>query len=779
MAEMKRRFAMQGIPRSLRIASIVVVILGGASNSRGIDFAPPKTYPVGASPSAIVVGDFNGDGKPDLAVGNSGSNNVSILLGNGDGTFQPAANFDAGISPSSIAVGDFNGDGKLDLAVFMRGNPTNGVAGVVSILLGNGDGTFQAAKSLPLTALTFQIAVADFNSDKNADLAVSNVDPGTKDVTMSIFLGEGDGTFQSAKTFSMPAGAIGAFAVADFNNDTKPDFAIGGSGGMPIFLSKGDGTFQLGPAAPTVEGFEVDSVQAKDVNGDGKVDLIISSFHRIQYSEDSETTQHVSIFLGNGDGTFQEEHVIASAGYEEAFGHVIGSSITGVAVGDFNGDGKVDVAYRRNSSLEIVLGRGDGTFSSAVIMDDIGAILVASDLNADNLSDLVTIGTSNSVEVLLNSGPSSGADLGIVQSGASPEPVSVGSYLTYTAHVLNEGPQRATGVKFTDTLPNAVNFVSASATQGTCIQSNGIVSCNIGSLLSAFDSTVNIIVTPTAAGTITNSMSVAAIESDLALANNSATQITTVNPVFTLSVTKSGTGSGTIQSDSSIDCGTSCSTTLLSGTVVSLSAIPSAGSTFSNWSGACTGTDPNVCSVTLNSDQSVTAAFNTAPDFSLIPAATSLTMKRGGQVSEMLTFPAQGGFSGSIALACAVTGPAPMPTCGISPTSVTPGNSATLTVNTAALSASLTAPWIEQEARLSAAWLPLGLLGCVLVTGFDKKRRRLWALCLLMLVSTILPTACGGGNSVPPPPVAQSYTVTVTATSGTIQHSTTVSVTVN
>jgi hypothetical protein len=126
-----------------------------------------------------------------------------------------------------------------------------------------------------------------------------------------------------------------------------------------------------------------------------------------------------------------------------------------------------------------------------------------------------------------------------------------------------------------------------------------------------------------------------------------------------------------------------------------------------------------------------------------------------------------------------VAGPAPMPTCGISPNSVTPGNTATLTVNAAALSASLTAPWFEQGARLYAALLPLGLLGCVLATGFDKKRRRMWALCLLIAAATILPAACGSGNSAPPAPVPQTFTVTVTATSGAIQHSTTVSVTVN
>src|ERR1700674_3738612 len=130
---------MRGMNRNLAVALVLLISLGYPAESGAVDFAPAKTYPVGTSPSAVVVGDFNGDGKPDLAVANSGSNNVSILLGNGDGTFQPAVNFDAGLSPNSIAVGDFNGDGRLDLAVLQTGNPTNSVAGAVSILLGNGD----------------------------------------------------------------------------------------------------------------------------------------------------------------------------------------------------------------------------------------------------------------------------------------------------------------------------------------------------------------------------------------------------------------------------------------------------------------------------------------------------------------------------------------------------------------------------------------------------------------------------------------------------------------
>jgi len=181
--------------------------------------------------------------------------------------------------------------------------------------------------------------------------------------------------------------------------------------------------------------------------------------------------------------------------------------------------------------------------------------------------------------------------------------------------------------------------------------------------------------------------------------------------------------------------------------------------------------------VTTNNDASVTVTVNSPPDFTLSPASTSLSVQRGGQVSDVFTFQAQGGFSGTISLGCSVSGSSPMPTCGISPTSVSPANSATLTVNAAGLAAALPLPPFEQAGRLYAAWLPLGLMGCVAATGLDKKRRRLWALYLLMLVATILPAACGGGGSVTKTH-AQNYAVTVTATSGAIQHSTPITVTV-
>jgi len=784
--------------RTFQIALLGLISIAFPATSAGVEFASPVSYPVGTSPAGVVVADFNGDGKLDIAVANSGSANVSILLGNGDGTFQAAVNFDAGMAnPASLAMGDFNHDGKLDLVIF---HPSPNVFGgldaaSLSILLGNGDGSFQVLKTTTL-GMTIDLAVGDFNLDGKADVAVTDYDQGSSSTRVLILIGNGDGTFQSAKQSAVFPLGFGYLAATDFNNDGKPDLAIGVLAGVSILLGNGDGTFQVGPAATVGDGFEVKRVQAGDINADGKLDLVVHAFSFSSSGTDGPRSRidHISIFLGNGNGTLQGERIAASASWSKGsvFGPAIGDSIDSPVLGDYNGDGKLDLAFSRSTlsgpfrtseSLEIRLGKGDGTFSSALRFSQtrMGA---TGYFNGDKLSDLIFLDASNNAaSIALNTSPTSGADLGISDAGADKNPAGVGMDLTYFADVLNEGPQDATGVTFTDTLPNGVNFVSVATTRGTCTQAHGVVTCNLGSVRDAEFAEVKIIVTPNSTGTIANSMNVTANESDLALANNSTTQTTTVVPVFTLTVAKAGSGSGTIQStlrfSGAIDCGATCSATILGGNTVALVAVPSSTSVFAGWSGGCTGTDPNVCSVTMNSNQSVTAQFGPAPDFTMNPAATSLTVKRGGQVSDVLTFPAQGGFSGSIALACSVAGPAPMPTCGISPASVTPGTNATLTVSAAALSASLTAPWFEQGATLYGAWLSVGLLGCVLATGFDKKRRRLWALCLLMMAATILPAACGGSSSVTKGPPPQNYTVTVTATSGAIQHSTQVTVTVN
>jgi uncharacterized repeat protein (TIGR03803 family) len=258
----------------------------------------------------------------------------------------------------------------------------------------------------------------------------------------------------------------------------------------------------------------------------------------------------------------------------------------------------------------------------------------------------------------------------------------------------------------------------------------------------------------------------------------------TASTTFNVSVRLGGNGSGTVTSQpAGIDCGTTCWAGFVSGTVLTLSATPVSGSTFVEWGGACAGTV--ACTLTPSAAASVTATFNVLamPDFSLTPAATSFTVQPGGQGTDAITVAAQNGaFGSAIQLSCAVAGPAPMPTCALSPASVTPGADSAVSMLTIAAPtlAMVTPPFNAQlKSSLYSPWLPLGILGITLVAGSKKQRHRYWMISVFPVLLVALELGCGGGsgrNHVVQQPT--NYTVTVTGASGTIQHTTEVAVNV-
>ncbi len=299
---------------------------GGTSNVAFLSVSPDSGYALyftnttagsgGEGTTGVVVSDFNGDGKLDMAVANGGSNTVSILLGDGTGNFTVVSSPAVNGSPLSLTVGDFNRDGKPDLAVTVTGS--------ISILLGNGDGTFQPplVLSFPAISQPYQTAAADFNGDGNLDLAVASYGNNT----VVILLGDGTGNFTVGPTSATGENPV-AVAVGDFNGDGIPDLAVAnyGSATLSILLGDGTGNFSLASSPGTDLGPA--SVAVGDFNGDGWPDLAVAT--------QEGGLGNVSILLGDGTGNFIPDSSQGTGWYTDS-----------LAVGDLNGDGKLDLAVK-------------------------------------------------------------------------------------------------------------------------------------------------------------------------------------------------------------------------------------------------------------------------------------------------------------------------------------------------------------------------------------------------------------------------------------------------
>jgi uncharacterized membrane protein len=311
----------------------------------------------GESAYSIVVADVNGDGKLDLVVANGcfgsdcSTGSVGVLLGKGDGTFKKAVIYRSGAASvfgSHVAVGDLNGDGKLDLAVATTGSGCGSGCpeGLIGILLGNGDGTFKKAKTYRTGGFDGigWVEIADVNGDKKPDLVVANYcatecSYPPVEGSVGVLLGNGNGTFQAVKTY--PSGGDGAasVAVADLNNDGKPDLLVANCGpeacgpGSPggnvgVLIGNGNGTFK--PVVNYPAANSPFDVIAADVNGDGKLDIVVSNWGTPNAGTNDGA---VTVLLGKGNGTFRPAQTFPSGGAETP----------SVAVADVNNDGRLDI----------------------------------------------------------------------------------------------------------------------------------------------------------------------------------------------------------------------------------------------------------------------------------------------------------------------------------------------------------------------------------------------------------------------------------------------------
>lgn len=307
-------------------------LLGAASQCSPQGFRV-STVDANASPRGVAVVDFNRDGLDDVAVVDSINGNVTILLGRRDKSFVAPRNYPVTSVPYSVATAvltaDFNGDGKLDLVVTTSYHS-------ISVLMGNGDGTFQNEKEYDVVQSVSAVALGDFNRDGKMDLALAGDDA----TGVVILLGNGDGSFKPPVIYPIQEGG-NSIAVGDFNGDGRLDVVTLKSGWLWILQGNGDGTFQ--PARRMVIEASPSYVRVLDVNRDGKDDLAVWGYFG-----------GVGILLGNGDGTFQAP-----------LKNYVGDVGNSVIFGDFNGDGKTDLAVGFQGGIAIFLGTGNGTFNSA------------------------------------------------------------------------------------------------------------------------------------------------------------------------------------------------------------------------------------------------------------------------------------------------------------------------------------------------------------------------------------------------------------------------------
>jgi len=383
--------------------------LGSTATLRSASFLAPASYDAWCLPWSIAVGDVNGDGHPDLVVagwyltcnGIVGTGEVSVLLNNGDGSFQPPVRYSSGgLQALGVAIGDVNGDGKLDI-VAANGSfsDTETCNGQVGVLLGNGDGTFQPAVSYSSGDCDpYSVTLADVNDDGHADIIAANschalngggcTNPGSA----GVLLGNGDGTFRPGVPYAADEqGNVVSIAVQDLNGDGHIDIVMvsADSAVISVLLGNGDGTFQPEVSYPT-NTYQPGSLGIGDVNGDGHPDVIVAS-----YCQNVSTCSNgvVSVLLGNGDGTLHSPVKYNAGGFAS----------TSVAIADVNGDGHQDLIVATTDlngnsggpgQVGVLIGNGDGTFQAAEAFPSGGqspiAIAIA-DVNGDDKPDVMVV----------------------------------------------------------------------------------------------------------------------------------------------------------------------------------------------------------------------------------------------------------------------------------------------------------------------------------------------------------------------------------------------------
>jgi hypothetical protein len=842
--------------KDLLASNGLVLLNDGAGNFTAASSAafPPVTSPPQGGPY-LATGDVNRDGKTDLVVSTGGG--LFTYTGKGDGTFSPGTSYVTVNSDGFITVTDLDGDGNPDIYVgdanggVFRGDSTD--TNIAYALMGKGDGTFSGAPEV--AGIYTGSNLGDVNNDGQQDLIV------TSGNNYSVLLGTSKGNFNPASTIPPPPATIQApnpvggspvtivtspattgssFAVGDLNGDGKADLVYldynlneinpitnnpQGYTGIFYFvsLSNGDGTFQapvpyVVPQIAPSSGYDIaltaDSIHIGDFNGDGKADLIFN-FTDIT-GPNNVYLQGLMVLPGNGDGTFGAPIITYTYNGTTAPTSATNNIPTIANVIDINGDSKLDLAtYEGNfavnngigvttTNLQIYLGKGDGTFATpttAVTSTHLASATFA-DFNGDGKLDLACLGedanTQGQLFVALGNGDGtfgtpalsllSGGDV-VPESGLTAADFDGDgkidlAYLdteSFSGIFYGKGDGTFTSVPIQNgqITPKDLVNLAVGTSQGTIaldLNKDGhpdILSGN-GVLLSLYGSATTTPPPPTLTATTT------------ALTSSSNSIVAGGSLTFTAAVTSSSTGTptGTVNL---LDGATSLNTaTLTSGTASFTTTALAAGnhSITAVYSGDSTFSTSTSTSVAI----SVTAP-PPAAGFSIALTNATGTVARGSNVTDTVTISPTGGFNQAVTLTC--SGAPTNSTCTLSPTSVTPNGSAAIT-STLTLTADTPVASITPADRNFevAAIFPLGLLSTAAIFTLGRRRKIGWTLQLLALatISTLLAAAgCGGHHTTtttttPPAttntPTPGTYPLTVTATSGATTHAVTYTVTI-
>jgi hypothetical protein len=363
----------------------ILVPVAAASAS----FGPPTSFQVGLEPTSIAIADFDEDDVPDMAVANWDSHFISILLGDGDGSFGPASNVgalaqpsDPGAFPRSVATGDLNGDGFEDVVI---GRGGIGLTPSVAVLLGNGNGTFAPLTRIPASGTDpWAVLIDDFDGDGLLDIASAN----RVSDTVSVIPGNGDGTFDAATTY--PVGVQPhSIASGDLNGDSDPDLVTSNmnSDNVSVLLSDGAGSFS--PAASYPMGPQPYALTVGNIDGNGRPDIAV-----IDYQDDN-----TSILLNDGNGSFGPRTTLNT-----------GDGPSSVAIANLGGTSAPDLAIANSDANNVVVLEGDGAGGfgdpTGYTAGNVPGFVTVGKLNQGTTLDLAVANeSSNNVSILLNTNP--------------------------------------------------------------------------------------------------------------------------------------------------------------------------------------------------------------------------------------------------------------------------------------------------------------------------------------------------------------------------------------